>query len=110
MRSVRPSAALAPAAGVVSALTTLACCLPWGIGAALGTLGLSVFFARFRTTFVVLSIVLLGVGLFQLLRAGRRCGRRSWFGIVSMSIAAVAVLAIILFPEWVASLISGHLP
>jgi hypothetical protein len=46
MRSIRASATFAPPAAIVSALSTLACCLPWGIGAAIGTLGLSVFFAR----------------------------------------------------------------
>jgi threonine/homoserine efflux transporter RhtA len=58
-------------------MATLACCLPWGIGAALGALGLSVFVARFQVELIVLSIVLLGVGLIQILRRGRSCRRHS---------------------------------
>jgi hypothetical protein len=34
MKDIRASAALTPAAAVVSALATLVCCLPLGIGAA----------------------------------------------------------------------------
>jgi hypothetical protein len=44
-------------------------------GAALGALGLSVFVARFQVELIVLSIVLLGVGLIQILRSGRSCRR-----------------------------------
>jgi hypothetical protein len=76
MKSIRASATFAPAAAIVSALSTLACCLPWGIGAALGTLGLSVFFAKFQMWFLVLSLVLLCLGLFQVMRTGRSCSRR----------------------------------
>ena len=48
MKGVRTLTTIAPIAAVMSALATLACCLPWGIGAALGALGLSVFLARFQ--------------------------------------------------------------
>ena len=110
MRSIRASATFVPAAAIVSALSTLACCLPWGIGAALGTLGLSIIFARFQLWFIVLSIVLLCLGLFQVMRTGRSCSRRrSRAEIALLSIAAGIVIAIILFPEWVAGLFVGRL-
>ena len=110
MKSFRASATFAPAAAVVSALTVLACCLPWGIGAALGALGLSVLFAKFQIWFLVLSIVLLCLGFFQVMRTGRSCSRRrSRAEIALLSIAAGIVIAIILFPEWVAGLFVGRL-
>ena len=110
MRGLRTSMALTPAAAIVSALATFTCCLPWGIGAALGTLGLSVVFARFQVWFFVLSVVLLFVGLYQVLRKGPGCQRRSRTEIALLSIAAVTVIAIVLFPQWVAGLLVGHLP
>lgn len=110
MKGVRASAALAPAGAIASALATLACCLPLGIGAALGALGLSVFFARFQIWFLILSVALLFLGLFQVLRKGGSCRRRSRAEITLLSIAAVVVIAIVLFPQWVAGLIVGHLP
>jgi threonine/homoserine efflux transporter RhtA len=91
-------------------MATLACCLPWGIGAALGALGLSVFLARFQLEFIVLSVVLLGVGLIQILRRGRSCRRRSPVEIAIWGIGLAVVLAVVLFPEWVASLLAGHHP
>lgn len=110
MRSIRASATVAPAAAIVSALSTIACCLPWGIGAAIGTLGLSVFFARFQLWFIVLSVVLLCLGLFQVMRTGRTCSRqRSRVEIALLSIAGGIVIAVIFFPEWVAGLFVGHL-
>jgi hypothetical protein len=109
MKSIRASATFAPAAAIVGALSTLACCLPWGIGAALGTLGLSVFFAKFQMWFLVLSLVLLCLGLFQVMRTGRSCSRRrSRAEIALLSISAAIVISIILFPEWVAGLFVGH--
>lgn len=110
MRGVRASAALTPVAAIVSALAMLSCCLPWGIGAALGALGLSVIFAEFQIWFLALSVVLLFVGLFQLLRKKPRCGRHNPFEIALWAIAAVVVFAVVLFPQWVAGLLVGHLP
>ena len=59
MKGLRAISTIAPVAAVMSALATLACCLPWGIGAALGALGLSVFLARFQLELIVLAVVLL---------------------------------------------------
>jgi hypothetical protein len=77
MKGIRTSAVLTLAAAIVSALATLTCCLPWGIGAALGTLGLSVIFAKFQVWFLALSVLLMFFGLFQVLRKGPGCMKRS---------------------------------
>lgn len=110
MKTTRASVVLTPAAAIVSALATLACCLPWGIGAALGTLGLSVLFVRFQVWFLILSILLLFFGLFQALRKAPSCRRRSPIEITLVAVASVVVLGVVLFPQWVAGLLVGHLP
>jgi hypothetical protein len=110
MKNVRSSAILTPAAAALSALATLTCCLPLGIGAAFGALGLSVVFARFQIWFLILSIMLLLLGLIQVLRKGPNCRRRSRTEITLLSIGAAAVIAVVFFPQWVAGLLAGHLP
>lgn len=105
MKGVRAASALTPIAAVISALAAMACCLPWGLAAAMGALGLSAFFTRFQADFLVLAVVLLAVGLIQILRRGRSCRRRSRIEIALWTIAAMIVLAIVLFPQWVASLL-----
>jgi predicted branched-subunit amino acid permease len=110
VKNIRVSATLTPAVAIASASATLWCCLPWGIGAALGAaLGLSVFFGRFQVWFLILSVALLLLGLFQVLRR-RSCQRRSRTEVALLSIAAAVVVAIVLFPQWVAGLLVGHLP
>jgi hypothetical protein len=109
MKGLRATAALTPVAAVMSTMAALVCCLPWGLAAAAGALGLSAFFTRFQAEFLVLALVLLAVGLIQILRRGRTCRRRSRTEIAIWAIAAVIVLAIALFPQWVASLLA-HQP
>jgi hypothetical protein len=110
MRPGRAATLLAPVGAAMSAMTVLACCLPWGIGAALGAMGLSIFFARFQAEFLVLSVVLLGFGLIQLLRFRRSCRRPSRLQMALWMIAAAIVIAVALFPEWVAGLLAFHHP
>ena len=110
MKAARTFSVLTPAAAMASALATLSCCLPWGIGAAFGALGLSVFFARVQVWFMFLSVVLLFFGFFQVLRGGANCRRRSRTEITLLTIATVVVAAVVFFPQWVAGLLVGHLP
>lgn len=105
MRGVRAASTFTPIAAVMSALAALACCLPWGLAAAAGALGISAFFTRFQAEFLVLAFVLLAVGLVQILRRGRSCRRRNRVEIALWAIAAMIVLAVVLFPQWVASLL-----
>ena len=109
MKRIHVPKTLAPVGAVASALATLACCLPWGIGAALGALGLSAFFARYQIWFLILAAALLLVGIFQLLHRRASCQRRSRTEIAFLSIAVVVVVAIALFPQWVAGMIVEHL-
>jgi hypothetical protein len=106
MKPGRAAIVLAPVGAAASAMTALACCLPWGIAAALGALGLSVFFARYQMEFIVLSVVLLAVGLFQMLRLRRSCRRQSRAQVALWVFGAVVVIAVVLFPQWVAGILA----
>ena len=110
MKGVRALTTIAPIAAVTSALATLACCLPWGIGAALGALGLSVLLARFQVELIAFAVVLLGVGLIQMVRLRRSCRRSSRVEIALWWFSAAVVVAVVLFPEWVAALLAAHHP
>ncbi|HKR27093.1 MAG TPA: hypothetical protein VJS11_06545 [Acidobacteriaceae bacterium] len=99
--------ALTPLLAILSALAALACCLPLALGAALGALGLGAFFTRFQVEFIILSVVFLGVGVFQMLCRGRICRRRSRVELALWLIAAVVVIAVVLFPQWIAGLLAG---
>lgn len=110
MKVIRTSTVLAPSAAVLSALATLACCLPWGIGTALGALGLSVIFVKFQVWLLLISVLLLLLGLLQVLRKEPSCTKRSRVEITLLSMAAAVVFAVVLFPQWVAGLLVGRLP
>lgn len=110
MKNIRFFAVFAPAAATASASATILCCLPWGIGAALGSFGLSLFFARHHAWFLSLSIVLLCLGILQAVLRKRSCQRRSRTEVALLSIAAAIVFAIAVFPQWIAGLFVGQLP
>lgn len=105
---MRATERLAPIAAAVSALATLACCLPLGIAGAVGALGLSVALASLRPWLLGLSGVLLAVGSIQLYRGQRTCRRRSRFSLILFGISAAVVVGVLAFPqkvaEWMAAL------
>jgi hypothetical protein len=59
---MKRSEKIAPAAAVISALSTLACCFPLGIAAAAGATGLGVLVEPLQPWLIGLSIALLGLG------------------------------------------------
>ncbi len=95
-----------PIAAVLSALASLACCLPLGIAGAVGALGLSVAFERLRPWLILVAVILLGVGLYQLL-GQRKCQRRSPLSLILFGLSATVVLAIIIFPQTVADILAA---
>ena len=101
---------ITPVAAAVSALSTVACCLPSGITAAAGAAGIGVVVEPLRPWLVGLSIALLVLGFVQLYRSNRSCQRRSPAGIAVFSISAIVVAAILLFPQISAGLIAGLIP
>jgi len=104
---VRVTERLAPVAGAISALATLACCLPLGIAGAVGALGLSVTLEALRPWLIGIAVLLLSVGLFQLYRGQRKCQRRSPLSLILFGLSAAIVLAIMIFPQKVAELLAA---
>ena|SRR5713101_6387664 len=101
---------ITPAAAAVSALSTIACCLPSGIAAAAGAAGLGVMVERLRPWLVGLSVALLVLGFVQLYRSNRSCRRRSRASIAVFSISAIVVVAILLVPQISAGLLANVIP
>jgi hypothetical protein len=67
IEDIRGIGGAAPAAAVVTALASLACCLPWGIAALLGSVGFGLAFERHRLWLIALSVVLLAFGAYSLI-------------------------------------------
>jgi hypothetical protein len=97
----------APAAAIVAALSTLACCVPLGFLGVLGLASLSVWAQRFRPWLLGGAIVLLFVGLAQLYFGKSSCRRRSTASVVLFWTAVVVVILVTLFPQVIAGLIAG---
>jgi hypothetical protein len=95
-----------PVAAALSALATLACCLPLGIAGAVGALGLSVALEALRPWLIGLAIVLLGFSGFQMYRSGKSCQRRSRLSLVLFGLSAAIVVGVMLFPQTIAELMA----
>ena len=96
-----------PVAAVIAALSTLACCLPFGFLGAVGLAGLSIWAQTFRGWLLAIAVVLLVVGFVQLYRNRTQYQKRSRASIVLFWVAAAIVLLVVLFPQIIASLIAG---
>jgi hypothetical protein len=96
-----------PVAAVIAALSTLACCLPFGFVGAMGLASLSVWAQSFRNWLIGGAALLLVVGFVQLYRGRNQCTKRSAVSIALFWCAVVMVLLIVLFPQVIASLVAG---
>lgn len=96
-----------PVAAVIAALSTLACCLPFGFLGAMGLASLSVWAQSFRNWFIGGAAVLLFVGFVQLYRGRNQCKKRSPVSVGLFWVAVAIVLLIALFPQVIASLVAG---
>jgi hypothetical protein len=104
--NVRVSEKLTPVAAVLSALATLACCLPLGIAGAVGALGLSAALEGLRPWLIGLAVILVSVSALQMYR-GRSCQRRSRLSLILLGLSAVVVVAVMLFPQQLAELFAA---
>jgi cadmium resistance protein CadD (predicted permease) len=107
---VKHAEKLAPVAAAVTAVSTLLCCLPLGLAAAVATASLASIVSSYQRWFVAASLLLLGVGLVQLRRAQRVCRTRPTSSIVVFVVSAVVVLLVVLFPQMLASLLADWTP
>ncbi len=96
-----------PVAAVIAALSTLACCLPFGFLGAVGLAGASVRLQAARPWLLVGAFGLLVVGFLQLYRGRNQCRKGSPFSIALFWMAAALVLLIVLVPQVIASLVAG---
>jgi len=103
---MKHSEKITPVAAEVSALSTVACCLPSGIAAAASAAGLGVVVEPLRPWLVGLSSALLVLGFVQLYRSNRSCRRRSPVFLIS----AIVVVGILLFPQISAGLLAVVIP
>jgi hypothetical protein len=97
---------LAPVAAVVSAISCMACCLPFGIAAAAGTAGLSFVLEPVRPYLMAISGALILFGVWQLYRRGPACQRRSRASIVVFWTCAAVVTLMMIAPQILANLLA----
>jgi hypothetical protein len=98
---------LTPVAAAMSALATLACCLPLGIAGAVGALGLSVALETLRPWLIGLAVILLGVSFYQMYRGRKSCQRSSRLRLVLLGLSTAVVLAVIVFPQGLSELLAA---
>jgi len=91
---------------MVTSLVTLGCCLPLPFLGAAGVAGASVLLARARPWLLGLSILLLGLGFYQVYRGVRCRTRQSKTAIVMLSLATLVVVLLLLFPQVIASVLA----
>ena len=101
---------IAPVAAALSALATLACCLPIAFAAGTATAGLAVVAGSYRWWFFAASAALLVVGGVQLVRVRRACRTRGSGSMVILGMSAVVVILVIAFPQVIAGLIADWMP
>jgi hypothetical protein len=98
---------LAPVAAVVSAISCMACCLPFGIAAAAGAAGLSLVLEPIRPYLMAASGALILFGVWQLYRRGPSCERRSRASVAVFWTCAAVVAVMIVAPQILANLLAG---
>jgi hypothetical protein len=91
---------------ILSSLLTLSCCLPLPFLGAAGMAGASVFLASARPWLLALSIILLGLGFFQVYRGMRCRTRQSKTAIALLALATIVVVLLLLFPQVIASVLA----
>lgn len=96
-----------PFAAVIAALSTLACCLPFGFLGAAGLAGAGVWLQSGRPWLLASAGILVVLGFIQLYVRRQQCRKRSPLSIALFWVAAAIVLLVILFPQAIASLIAG---
>jgi hypothetical protein len=101
---------LTPVMAAMSALSTLACCLPIGLAATVGAAGVVAALSRYRGWLMGLSAALLTIGVVQVVRARRSCRRGSQASLAVLIISAGVVVTVFLFPQAIAGLLADWLP
>jgi hypothetical protein len=101
---------IAPVLAALSAVATLACCLPIAFAAGTAMAGLAVVAGTHRWWFFDASAALLVVGTVQLVRARRACHTPRPGSMVILGLSAVIVLLVLVFPQLIAGLLADWMP
>jgi hypothetical protein len=96
----------APLGAMLTSLLTLGCCLPLPFLGAAGIAGASVFLAGARPWLLGFSVILLGLGFFQVYRGVRCRVQQSKTAIALLSLATFVVVLLLLFPQVIASVLA----
>lgn len=96
-----------PVAAMITALSTLACCLPFSFVGAFGLASLSVIAAKYRTGLLAVALLFLVAGAVQLYRGRTSCNRRSRASVIVFWTAVCVFLLVLLFPQLLASVLAG---
>ena len=107
---MKPSTKVMPVAAALTALSTLACCLPLSLTAAVAIASLNIALEPFRGWLIGISIVFLSVGAVQLYWFKRTCRKSSVSAIVVFGLAAIIVLSVSLFPQAIAVIVADLIP
>jgi hypothetical protein len=107
---MKPATKVMPVAATFTALSTLACCLPVSLSAAIGIAAIGAALAPYRNWLTGVSGVFLAIGVLQLYRFKRTCRKNSVSGIAVMALAGVIVLGVSLFPQVIAVAIAELFP
>lgn len=95
-----------PLAAVLAALSSLVCCMPFGLLGAVGLSGFALWAGRYRLWFVILALLLLIVGAVQVYREQKACKARSKGDLIIYWIAVAIVAFIFLFPQVIANVLA----
>jgi hypothetical protein len=95
----------APAVAIVAALSTIACCIPFGFLGAVGLASLSLWARQYSRWLLLTSIAFVCIGSVQLYFR-KSCTARSTASLVLFWTAVVVVILVALFPQLVATLIA----
>lgn len=106
---MRVTEKVTPILAMLSAIGTLACCLPIGGVALLGLGGVVGAMARNQQWLLPASALLLVVGGLQVWRSRRVCQRTSRVSVVILAISTVVVALVAFFPQLVAGLLTDWL-
>lgn len=106
---MRVTETLAPVLGAISAVGTLACCLPVTGAALLGFGGVFGAMAQYQTWLLPISGLCLVLSGGLIWRSRRVCGRTSKVSLAILALSTVVVLTVLFFPQDVAGLLADWL-
>lgn len=98
-----------PILAALSAVGTLACCLPIGGATMLGLGSVLMVVGRYQQWFLPAAGVLLVIGTTHIVRSRRKCRTTSRVSLAILALSAAIVGLIVFFPQTIAGLLSDFL-